>query len=121
MAVVQTRFTRGETFSAVLKVRSGDIGAATCSMVLKVAINGQPPGDAAPEAAVLDVVYRPHLDPDDQASPAAFVGTIAADASEGLTPGVYVMDGRIVLDGAIAQTDVVRVTVMERVTEASNA
>lgn len=121
MAIAQTRFTRGETFTAVLKIRSGDLSSATCQMVMKLAVNGKPPGDAAPAAAVLDVVYRPVLDPDDATTPAAFVGTLSAGASEGLTAGVlYAMDARLSLGGTIVQTDTVRVSVEERVTEDDN-
>lgn len=122
MAIAQTRFTRGETFTAVLKVRSGDLSSATCSMVMKLAVNGKPPGDDAPAVGVLDVVYRPNLDPSDPGSPAAFVGTLSAEVSETLKPdAIHVMDARIVLAGVVAYTDVVRVTVEERVGGADNA
>lgn len=114
----QTRFSRGETFTAGLKVRSGDVSTATCTMWLKKAVNGGPPGDAAPQAAILAVTYVEHLDPEDLTSPAAFIGVLDEDQSLALEPGPFVMDARLVVAGQVAQTDVVRVSVMERVTEA---
>lgn len=120
MARVQTRFTRGETFVAGLKVRSGDVSSGTFRMVMKKAINaGQVPGDDAPDIATLTVAYVANIDPDDLTSPAAIVGTLPADVSEGLVAGRYVMDARITVGGRVEQTDVVDVIVDERVTEAN--
>ena len=118
MSVARTRLQRGETFTVGLRVASGDPAGVNCRMVLKRAVNGLPPGDAAEDAGVFDVTFIEHLDASDPTSPAAFIGVLSAEASEALTPGLYVMDARLVLPSGVGQTERVQVTVEERVTEA---
>lgn len=111
------KFQRGETFVAGLKVREGDGSGLDCRIALKKAVNGRAPGDAAPVAGELDVVYVAHMDAEDDTSPAAFIGTLTAEETEDLEPGLYVMDARLTLTGGeIVQTETIQVEVRERVT-----
>lgn len=112
-----TRFTRGETFRAVLKVTSGDASDRTCRMVMKKALNGRlPPGDGAPVDAELAVEYVDHIDAEDEDSLPGFIGELSAADSEGLDVATYALDARTELDGDVAQTPIVLVMVDERVT-----
>lgn len=113
------RFKRGGTISLALRVDSGDVTGATCRAVLKSAVYGAEPGDAAADAAVFDVAYVANIDPDDGASPPAWLLTISATVSAALAAGTYVADARIVRTSDVIQTATVRVILDERVTEAA--
>jgi hypothetical protein len=106
-----TRFSRGETFVVALRVASGDLAGATCRMALKRA-----PGDGNPELAVLDVTYVDHVDSQNPNSPPGWSGMIAAEVSETLPTGHFVMDARVERLGVVIQTDPVAVEITERVT-----
>jgi len=114
-----TSFQRGETFVIALEAVQGDISGATVRAVLKAASNGEPPGDAASEAAVFSSSSVAHVDADDLTSKPGWLLSLTATQTAGLALGLYLMDARIVLaSGAIDQTGLVAVTVRERITQA---
>lgn len=107
----QVSIKRGSVFRPSLLITTGDVSGASCSMDLKRAVNGTPPGDNAPIVATLVVaLVTDFLD-----GQAAWVGTLL-DTSI-LDPGLYVLDARIIVGGLPTMTETVRVTVLERVTE----
>ena len=113
------RFKRGGTISLALRVDSGDVTGATCRAVLKSAVFGAEPGDDAPDAAVFDVAYVAHIDPDDLSSPSAWMLTLSAASSTALSVGTYVADARVVRASDVIQTATLRLILEERVTEAA--
>lgn len=110
-------FKRGATYRRLLIVRQGDASEAVPSAVLKAVVDGEAPGDAAPALATFMVSYLPNLDPDDVASPAAFLFTLPPVETTAIPAGAYVMDARIQIGGDVVTTATERVTVEERVTE----
>lgn len=113
-----SKFTRGETYRCALEVAAGEADGATVRVALKATRLGRPPGDAAAEAAVLTTEWTAQVDPDVETSGPGWIATLAAADSEALAAGVYAMDARITLGADVIQSDPVRVTVAERVTEA---
>lgn len=113
------RFRRGGTISLALRVDSGSMSGATCRAVLKAAVDGAQPGDAAAEAAVFDAAYVANIDPDDTGSKPAWLLTLSAAVSEALSAGDYVADARIVRTSDVIQTSSLLVIIEERVTEAA--
>ncbi|MDQ0462636.1 hypothetical protein QO010_000384 [Caulobacter ginsengisoli] len=105
------RFSRGETFTVALRIAAGDLAGAICRMALKRA-----PGDSNPELAVLETTYLDHVDTGDLTSPPGWSGTLAAEVSETLPAGHFVMDARVEKLGVVIQTDPVAVEITERVT-----
>ncbi len=115
----RARFTRGETFVVAVEATTGDVSEATCRMVLKAAVKGRAPGDAAAEAAVFSVVSVEEVDDQAETPKPGWICTLSATDSANLVAGLYLLDARIVIAGAVVQSDTVRITVDERITEAA--
>lgn len=110
----QTSFTRGETFSLALEATDGDVSGATCEADIKAAVNGQPPADIVPPLEVFAVSPVAEVTP---GGGAGWILTLTPAQTVDIGPGIYVVDARVTLaNGFVEQTDVVRVTVKERVT-----
>lgn len=113
------RLTRGETFTCALEASAGDMTGAVCLAALKPAAFACPPGDATPAAATFTVTEVPSVDEADADAGPGWLLILDAATTETLTPGPYLMDARVTVGAVVSQTDLVGVTVDERVTEAA--
>lgn len=109
------RITRDRTFAMKLRATAtegedlGDLALATCSAVLKKAINGKPPASAVEPAATFSVAFDADLP--------GWVLSLAPSITDDLEPGVYVTDSRVVLaSGHVPPTGYVQITVGQEVT-----
>lgn len=111
MTIATFAFTRGDTLSLALEAVEGSITSATCEAVLKRAVNGLPPGDAAPVAATFVCVKSDDIG----TGKPGWVLTI--NDSSDIPAAVYITDARIILSsGFVEQTDPVKIELRERVT-----
>lgn len=109
------KLTRGATCSLAFEdVEGGDLTGATCRADLKKALNGGAPGDLAEVVATFTVTLT------DEVTPGGWAGfylTLSPEQTAALTPGNYVTDAMVTLaSGYRKPTDVVQITVVERVT-----
>ena len=111
------RLTRDRTFAIKLRARAlpgetldlADLATATCEADLKLAVNGAPPPPDAAAAATFDVAYDSDLP--------GWVLSLDDAATDGLLPGNYFTDARVVFaNGHVPPTGFVRVVVGPEVT-----
>lgn len=115
--------TRGETLSlafegfdpAGLPTPTDALTGATCRANLKLARNGDAPGDAAEVEASFTVTAATEVVP---GGGPGFVLTLSAEQTEALAPGNYVTDAKVTFpSGYTRVANLQRVTVLERVTQ----
>ncbi len=111
------KLTRDRTFAIKLRARAlpgetldlADLVGATCVADLKLAVNGNPPPPETAAAATFDVAYDAELP--------GWVLSLDDEVTDGLAPGVYVTDARLVFaNGHVPPTGFVRVAVGPEVT-----